>query len=205
MLLAFGCVVADAMRWKVSADAAIINGGFLRGGRVYQPENVNARELLNGVNVESIPEDPACFQFKRSDIERECPFMCKTVVLAIQGKDLQDTLEQQLALPKPSGAFPHVSGMRIVFSDSKPKHKRISSVDMLLPNGEWEPLDAKATYSLAVSDFMAAGGDGVTALKRAAVVSVPDLPLVRDAVVDYLKYNKFLMLKLEGRLMNEKI
>ena len=129
-----GNLIADAMRAATGADAALINGGGIRGDRVYPPGTT----------------------LTRRDIRSELPFGNKTVVLEVSGADLRAALENGVSgIAEGSGRFPHVSGMAYRFDASKPAGSRIAGVTV----GD-APLDLSRTYRLATDDFLGRGGDG---------------------------------------------
>ena len=86
---AIGNLIADAMRAKSGADAAVTNGGGIRGGRVY----------------------PAGSTITRRDVLAELPFGNRVVTIEIRGRDLRSALENGFSrLADAAGRFPQVSG-----------------------------------------------------------------------------------------------
>ena len=97
---AFSNFMVDAMREKYKTDIAIMNGGGVRGNKIYVP---------NG------------------DIT-ELPFGKHIAVLELKGADIQAAIEAGLgSIDGISGGFPHVSGMSYVFDAAKPVGSRIVS------------------------------------------------------------------------------
>ena len=96
---AIGNLVADAMRASTHADAAVTNGGGIRGGRVYPPGTaLTARDVLT-----------------------ELPFDNRILSIEIAGADLRRALENGLSQwPNPGGRFPQVSGLTIAADASRP-------------------------------------------------------------------------------------
>jgi 5'-nucleotidase/UDP-sugar diphosphatase len=89
---AIGNLFADAMRHTMKADAAVINGGGIRSGKVYAPGS----------------EHPASATFWPN-----FPFNNRVVVVEITGADLLLAMENGLArAPVPAGRFPQVSGIK---------------------------------------------------------------------------------------------
>jgi hypothetical protein len=70
-------------------------------------------------------------------------------------------------------------------------------------DGEWRgAVDAQARYKLATSDFLARGGDGLSALERARVLIGPDAAaLLADHVIDYVKRARHRAPAREGRIV----
>jgi 2',3'-cyclic-nucleotide 2'-phosphodiesterase (5'-nucleotidase family) len=65
-----------------------------------------------------------------------------------------------------------------------------------------EPVDPKALYRLATSDYLANGGDELPSLTRAA--ERRDLPLlVRDALIEFVRERGVIRYGLEGRITGE--
>ncbi len=104
---AIGNLIADAMRAKTGADAAVTNGGGIRGGKVY----------------------PAGSTITRRDVLAELPFGNRVVTIEIRGRDLRSALENGFSrLADAAGRFPQVSGMTIQFDPRRPPGKRIVSI-----------------------------------------------------------------------------
>jgi 5'-nucleotidase / UDP-sugar diphosphatase len=173
---AIGNLVADAVRAGTGADIALINGGGLRGNRVYPPNSA----------------------ISQRDVLAELPFGNKALLLEITGSDLKEALEQSLAAAeRPTAAFPQVSGLEVHADVTKPPGERIVSVKV---NGE--ALSQAARYKLATSDFLAQGGDGLTALERARTLIGPsDAALLADHVIGYVKEHGIIAPAREGRIV----
>ena len=104
---AIGNLIADAMRASTKADVAIMNGGGIRGGKLYAP----------GTKI------------TRRDVLAELPFDNRVMTLEIDGTKLKAAIENGLSrLPKPAGGFPQVSGMTIEADASRPPGSRVVSI-----------------------------------------------------------------------------
>ena len=173
---AIGNLVADAMRASTHADAAVTNGGGIRGGQVYPPgTTLTARDLLT-----------------------ELPFDNRVVAIDISGADLRRALENGLSqLPNPGGRFPQISGLTIEADASRPAGNRIVSIKV----GD-APLDERKTYRLATNDFMARGGDDYITFRDAKpVLPLNDSPIVAYEVIDYIKSIGTGRTGIEGRVL----
>jgi 2',3'-cyclic-nucleotide 2'-phosphodiesterase (5'-nucleotidase family) len=159
---ALGNLVADAMRAFVGADAAIMNGGGIRGDRLL----------------------PAGSPIARRDLLAALPFANRVVPLAISGADLRAAIENGLAkLPAADGRFPQVSGLTIEAAPARPAGARVVSIKV----GDM-PLDDAKTYRLATIDYLARGGDGYLTLRDARrLLPEADTPLLTDAVATFLR------------------
>jgi 2',3'-cyclic-nucleotide 2'-phosphodiesterase (5'-nucleotidase family) len=171
---AIGNLIADAMRERTRADAAIMNGGGIRGGKVYEPGTA----------------------ISRRDVQAELPFGNHLVALDVKGSDLRLAIENGLSrLPGAAGRFPQVSGMKVEFDPKQPAGHRVLSIAV-----GGEPLDADKTYRVAVNDFMARGGDGYPFAAIDPLVPHEDTPLLSDEVMIYLRGLASVQSSVEGRI-----
>src|SRR2546422_590367 len=111
------------------------------------------------------------------DLYRGEPFQNRLMRLAVSGKVLKQALEHALTGDGPDA---HVAGIVVWYDSGKPAGRRLKKAR--LANGK--DVDDGRTYTLAVSDFLAAGGSGYTMLMGApsGEVGVTDL----DALIQYL-------------------
>ena len=158
-------LIADAMRRPTHADAAVTNGGGIRGGRIYAP----------GTPI------------TRRDILAELPFDNRVVAIEISGADLRRAIENGLSqLPNPAGRFPQVSGLTIEADPSRPPGSRVLSIKV----GD-APLDENKTYRVATNDFMLRGGDGYIMFRDATpLLPANDAPLLSTEVMDYIERHR---------------
>lgn len=87
------------------------------------------------------------------------PFAGTVLSMTLSGEQIRQALEQQWQEPLP----PHnlmVSGLAYTYDGTKPAGGRVSDVRI-----RGLPLDQKATYTAAMVDFLAGGGDGYTTFK----------------------------------------
>jgi 2',3'-cyclic-nucleotide 2'-phosphodiesterase (5'-nucleotidase family) len=159
---AIGNLFADAMRDSTQADAAIINGGAIRAGKVYAPGSA----------------------ITRRDVLAELPFNNRAVVIEISGRDLKRAIENGLSqLPNAAGRFPQVSGMTIEADARRPAGDRITAMKI----GD-AALDDGKIYRVAVNDFLARGGDNYVTFRDAKLLlPVEDASLLANAVMVYVR------------------
>jgi 5'-nucleotidase/UDP-sugar diphosphatase len=171
---AIGNLIADAMRERTRSDVAIMNGGGIRGGKVYQPGTA----------------------ITRRDVQTELPFGNHLVALDIKGSELRRAIENGLSrLPAAAGRFPQVSGMKVEFDPQQPVGSRVLAITV-----GGAPLDAHKTYRIAVNDFMARGGDGYPFAALDPLLPLEDTPLLADEVMLYLRDLKSVQSRVEGRI-----
>lgn len=172
---AIGNLFADAVRAAVDADVAILNGGGIRGDRIYDPGT----------------------ELSRRDIQTELPFGNRTVKLELSGADIRAALENGFSLWEDgAGRFPQVSGMRVVWDPELPAGNRVVEVAI----GD-ATLDPDATYTLATNEYMAAGGDGyVSLVGRPDLIDVNAAQFTASQVIDHIAATGAITATVEGRI-----
>ncbi|MBQ4143263.1 MAG: 5'-nucleotidase C-terminal domain-containing protein [Thermoguttaceae bacterium] len=161
-----GRFAADAMVWQarkdgVSCDFALLNGGNLRAG---------------------FPAGTATYR----DFLAVLPFTNEVCVLEMDGKTLTRFFEFLSEIPIGMAGFAQFS------SDVSTEFHREKNAD-----GFWvyrfeairirgEKIDPEKTYTLAVTDFLANGGDGYAILKECRLVQTPSWYL-RDTLIGYAR------------------
>jgi 2',3'-cyclic-nucleotide 2'-phosphodiesterase (5'-nucleotidase family) len=157
----FGSLVADALREATGADIAVMNGGGVRGDRLY----------------------PAGTMLTRRDILTELPFGNTIVSVAITGAQVRALLEAGFReIGRPAGRFAQVSGLTVRVDPDAPAGDRIVSVRV----GD-APLDPARTYRVAANNFLYEGGNGYGVLARGrTLIGATDGGLVATAVIDYV-------------------
>jgi len=136
-----GNLITDIMRERFGADAALLNGGNIRGDRI-------------------IPAGP----ITTADIEAMLPFGNTVDVLEITGQTLIETLEHGLSgLAEGAGRFLQVSGLKF-----SAKAGRVVRVEVLGSDGSYAELEANQSYTVATNAYLAGGGGGFTMLSKAA-------------------------------------
>jgi 2',3'-cyclic-nucleotide 2'-phosphodiesterase (5'-nucleotidase family) len=106
------------------------------------------------------------------------PFQNFVTRLRVSGAVLKQALEHAVGS---SEARAHVAGIRVRVARSAPPGQRVSSVTL----ASGAPVLDTATYTLAVPDFMAAGGSGYAMLRGAPSENTGIVDL--DAFTDYLR------------------
>jgi len=183
-----GNLITDIMRKAAAADVAIINGGTIR------------TSIKQG-------------QVKVSDVYAVVPFDNYIVSIKLTGQQIRDTLEHGVsAVEDEEGRFPQVSGLTFTYDLKGKKGSRVKEIFI-----DGTPLKAEKEYSVATNDFLAAGGDGYKAFGD-SVKSSRDYAVIggamkgeklvyrdsgrwlRDVVAEYIKTEKTVSPKVEGRM-----
>ncbi len=172
---AIGNLIADAIRASTGADAAITNGGGIRGNKQY----------------------PAGARITRRDILTELPFGNATALVEITGKDVKDALENGVSqIDNRAGRFPQVSGLSFTIDPKAPAGSRI--LDLKLGG---QPIDPSKTYRIATNDFMMTGGDGYSALGRGKIlIGKTDGKLMASVVMAHIRQAGAIQAKVDGRI-----
>jgi len=172
---AIGNLIADAMRDKTGAVAAVMNGGGIRAGKVYAPGTA----------------------ITRRDILAELPFGNRVVTIDVKGRVLREALENGLSrVESAAGRFPQVSGMTIEYDPRRPPGKRIVSIRI-----GGRPLDPNKTYRIATNDFLARGSDGYTGFAGAPqLIPADDSPLLANEAMVYVRKLGTVRTGVEGRV-----
>ena len=106
------------------------------------------------------------------------PFAGTVLSMTLTGEQIRQALEQQWQSPLP----PHnlmVSGFVYTYDAAKPTGSRVTVVKI---NGR--PLDPKTSYTAAMVDYLAGGGDGYTTFKEGK--DITNGPVDVDALTSYV-------------------
>lgn len=169
-----GDFIADAMRQATGADVAIMNGGGIRSNQTY-PAGPITKKIVYAV----------------------LPFGNEIVVVKATGKVLKEALENGVSqLQDYAGRFPQVSGMRFAVDRHQPAGDRVSSVTI-----SGKPLLAGASYTVAISGYLHAGGDGYRMFKHLpTVVSANEGPVLAEVVAKAIAAKGTIAPHTEGRI-----
>lgn len=171
---AIGNLVADALRAHFSADAALVNGGGMRGNREY----------------------PVGYAFSRRDLLTEMPFGNTVLLVEMTGAELLAVLEHGVSgVEESSGRFPQLSGIALRYDAAAPVGQRVLGADV-----GGQPIDPARRYRLATTDYLHGGGDGYAMLRRARVlVDASGGPLLVNVVAEAIQRQGGIAAWVEGR------
>ena len=144
-----GSFVADSFRQALLTDVALLNGGSVRADEIIQPGPLTERDILSIL-----------------------PYADPLIKLQVDGKTLRAALEHGLARLGPGaqpGEFLQVSGLRLVYDAKRPPDARLVSVTV-----GTQPLNDTKTYTVAMSRYMAEGGDGYAMFKDVPPLNKPE-------------------------------
>jgi 5'-nucleotidase len=160
-----GDVVADSMREGTGAAIAFVNNGGLRDLLLYR------QYYSEGDGVVTFEKAHAVIPFRNS-----------IYVLQCTGQQILNVVAQSTFVPYVSVL--QVSGLKYSWATSRADTRGRNAADpaSFFVNGA--PLDVGANYTVAVSDFLAGGGDGYTALRSCSTLSTSGVDI--DMLVNYL-------------------
>ncbi|OLA98915.1 MAG: hypothetical protein AUH23_01660 [Gemmatimonadetes bacterium 13_2_20CM_1_69_27] len=170
-------VITDRPVARFGAELRRTGGEYGLGRLIADAQRNVAKSDVALVNNGGIRTDVAAGLATYGDLYRVEPFQNRLMRLAVSGKVLKQALEHALTGDGPDA---HVAGIVVWYDSGKPAGRRLKKVR--LANGK--DVDDGQTYTVAVSDFLAAGGSGYTMLVGApsGEVGVTDL----DALIQYL-------------------
>ena len=177
-----GDLCADAYRTLLDADIAFVNGGGVR-------DNIAAGDITYG-NIIAVH-----------------PFGNLACLVEVSGQQILDALElgSMQAGVSESGGFLQVSGIKYTIDTSIPTSvelddagnfvkvagdRRVKDVQVLdSETGEYAPIDAEATYTLASHNYMLKdGGDGYAMFGADNVTILKDEVMVdNEVLITYIK------------------
>ena len=164
-----GNLVTDAIISGTGADIAIVNGGVIRAS--IEPGDITVGDVIMAL-----------------------PFADYVVVKEVSGKDVIAALEHGTSsYPEPKGAFPQVGDMTFQIDITKPLGQRVTDVRIA-----GEPIDPEKMYRLALTDFLASGGDEYYMFPQ--YETLLELSNISELVIDYIKELGYIDVSEEGRI-----
>lgn len=171
---ALGNLIADALREDVKADVGLSNAGGARGNRVY-PAGPLTRRTLVAIH----------------------PFGNIACKVSVSGRVLLDALNHGVSsLPVGNGRFPQISGVTMTVNPNAPVATRVSNVRV-----GGQPLDLEKIYTVALPDFVMAGGDGYTMFPgQKVLIDAQSGDLVVTALEKYIAARSTVSPRIEHRI-----
>ena len=168
------CRKGDCFSGLLTADA------FLEYGRAQGAHLA----LVNGGGIRaSLPAG----DISRGDLLALHPFDGQVYVREYSGEQLRAALEH--AVSGPDGEGPQllqVAGLTYEADTSLPAGQRLQAVRIVDERGRRHVLEPQARYGVALSDFLASGGDGFGMLRQGRLLAVSPLS-VRELTGDYIR------------------
>jgi 2',3'-cyclic-nucleotide 2'-phosphodiesterase (5'-nucleotidase family) len=189
-----GNAVTDAMRLTYATDFAITNSGGLRADLTCPPA---------GGGLGFCPSfTPPPFLITRGQVLAVLPFGNVVSTTSVSGAEIDAFLENGVsAMPGANGRFAQVSGLCFTYEITAPVGSRVApgsivrqAADGSCTGGAVIP---SMTYTLAINDFMAAGGDGYP---NVAFKSTSRNLMDAD-VADFIAANSPISPSIQGRIV----
>lgn len=188
---AFGNWSADTARAKYGTDFALVNGGGIRStfpATNYEPADTTL--VRPGA-----AEGP--YDIVLGDVYTIQPFGNVFSIIEVTGTQIWAALENGVSRYPSDGRWPHVSGMKFTVDVTKEVGSRIVSITDL--DGNAIAKDSK-TYTLALTDFVAKGGDGYNMFDISKLqVRDLDAEVLVEALRADMAAGKVTEMKLDGR------
>ena len=148
--------IADAMLWYVNTDDVQhlmkkpVQLALIGAGNIRAP--LPAGEVREGnIRLEVLP------------------FNTPLSVLSIKGSELSALLtgiiSQSVVAGAHTGKYPYVAGIRYIAKQTGPASVQLTQLD-IQQNGQWQPLEHDAHYSLVTTSYLADGNDGWQLLQQ---------------------------------------
>lgn len=188
---AIGNLATDAMRTSNSTQISITNGGGIR--KPLPSDYAPADHTLRRTTAGYAPGPP--YDLVLGDGYAIFPFGNAVLTRMVSGAQLLAALEHGVsAIPLSNGRFLQVSGFKFVFDSARPVGSRVVSATLdggqaIMPGG---------TYTVAMPDFMNAGGDGYTMFVDGQPYATRNL--LADAFNEYVAAKTPVTPVLEGRI-----
>jgi 2',3'-cyclic-nucleotide 2'-phosphodiesterase (5'-nucleotidase family) len=191
-----GDVVTDAMRKTYVTDFAITNSGGLRDQLTCSP--------AGGGSGFCPTFTPPPWKITRGQVLAVLPFGNVVSTVSLSGTELKAFLENGVSFfGNPAlgdGRFPQVSGLCFSYNINAPAGSRVVSAVRQNADGTCSAtsvdLGPAASYTLAINDFMASGGDGYpNVAARATTRNVMD-----QDVADFISANTPINPTIQGRI-----
>ncbi|MBI2238897.1 MAG: 5'-nucleotidase C-terminal domain-containing protein [Actinobacteria bacterium] len=190
-----GDIAADSMRKTYSTDFAITNSGGLRADLTC-PTTDNPADFCP-------PYTPPPFPITRGQVLTVLPFGNVVATLTINGAELKTYLENGVSLSHlgAQGRFPQVSGLCFTYDISAPAGGRVTSAVRQAADGSCTgaaiDLTAGSNYTLAINDFMAAGGDGYPVVTP----RITTQDFMDEVLADHIAANTPVSPAIQGRIV----
>jgi 2',3'-cyclic-nucleotide 2'-phosphodiesterase (5'-nucleotidase family)/predicted AlkP superfamily phosphohydrolase/phosphomutase len=188
-----GNVVADAMRITYGTDFAITNSGGLRADLTCPPGG-------GGSGFCPAATTPP-WKITRGQVLSVLPFGNVVSTVTVTGAELKAFLENGVSrMPAAEGRFPQVSGLCFTYNIDAPAGSRVVSAVRQAPDGSCTgaavSFAANVTYTLAINDFMASGGDAYPNVAGKATTR----ELMDEVVAEYVRTRSPISPSIQGRI-----
>ncbi len=202
---AVGNLITDSwLTWFEDAYIALINGGSIRGDRIYPVGELTYLDInsilpfrgeiirveLSGAQIKHLLEMSASAVRVDGD---DCPDTCRIAeggFLQVAGIEFDINLTRQ--------SFKAIYEGRSV-SGVIDSGDRVSNVKINV-DGQWNPIYPERKYSVLVNDWLASGGDGYYIFVDEEIKKIPTTVYATDMLIEYVIHNSPISPKTDGRI-----
>lgn len=133
-----GNLIADGLRWYAQKHDPEVFIGMVSAG--------NIRSSIDKGDI------------TRMDLSVTLPFNTSLAVVELSGTEIIQLLEESLSkYPDGNPKFLHVSGLKVEFDPMLPAGSRIVSIEVLYPDGSFQPIKPNDMYKVSVNSTIAFG------------------------------------------------
>lgn len=188
-----GNVVTDAMRTTYGTDFALTNAGGLRADLTCPQVDDPTDFCPAYLSVER--------PITRGQVLAVLPFGNVVSTLTVSGAEVKAMLEHGVSrMPDANGRFPQVSGLCFTYDVAASVGSRVVGAWRQAADGSCSgaPIDltAASSYSLAINDFIASGGDSYPVVVGRTVTR----DFMHDVVASYVTARSPLNPAIQGRI-----
>ena len=145
--------------------------------------------MINGGSIRaSIPQG----DITREMVHTALPFSNTVVRIKLSGHDLANIIKRSRQLEPNSGGKLQRYGIKANDTSSGPIVSEIGG----------RPFDEHATYTVAVTDFLAVGGDGYTLLRDNKTDAINSRLVVNDLLIEFIERHPFITQELLNSLLH---
>ena len=189
-----GNATTDAMRTTYGTDFAVTNSGGLRAALTCPP--------AGGGDGFCPSFTPPPWKITRGQVLAVLPFGNVVATVTVSGTQLRAFLENGVsAMPAANGRFAQVSGLCFTYDIEAAAGSRVTGAVRQAADGTCTGppvgFGAGDSYTLAINDFMAAGGDGYPNVSGSAHTR----ELMDEVVADYISANTPISPSIQGRIV----
>jgi len=167
-------------------------GESLMGNLIVESMLVNTRADVAISNHGGLRGEIKAGPITPRDIFNVMPFGNRLVVMNVSGKLLRDLIEDRVS-GNSRGVL--LAGGRVVIDRSRPDQQRVVQFEI-----GGRPVNNSQIYRLVVTDYLAEGNSGMGRLTQVPLEQINNTgTLLRQAMIDYVRANTPLALKLDGR------
>ncbi len=168
-------VFLDGTRWNIRSGQNTNLGGLIACNMASSSGSDVA--MINGGSIRGSLKNG---DITLNDVYTALPFPNTVVTMVLEGKDLTAALERSAELEPGSGGKLQTFGIKY----------RTENGQVKIEDVRGKGFDPEATYSVAINDFLAAGGDGYTVFKEKGKNRYDSSLLVSDLLIGFIKAKK---------------